>query len=390
MDAMIHNAILWMVVPPDVPWLGESPVAGTVPAQSTIHPTMLFTATTAAGVTQPGDYWCTLNVNGDPDLEVRVTMTVEPAANMGRVHGYVLDHCTGEPVTATVDITNGDPITQTQADPNGYYSAWLFAGTYPFAFSQAGYLPFNTDVTVVAGEVVTLNVDLFPDRPCMLVEPDTMSETLAWGDSATNPMTITNIGAVELYFENWETDRGWVPLVRTVSVAPAPLPPVANMGTNTVAGRTSSPGGTEVLDGAVPDAWVAAAPIPATLVRYAKAQCQEDINVTYLIGGVSNGSIVNTLYRYDAVANSWSTLAPLPNMGEGPAGTCYDGKIYVAGGSGMTYFQIYDIASNTWTQGPAMPSAQHTTGAMGAWDGKVFVIGGDDDFYPYSGSGRHL
>jgi PKD repeat protein len=860
MDAVVHNAILWMVVSPNVPWFGQTPAAGTVPANSTINPTMLFTATTAVGVNQPGDYWCTLDINGDPSLDVRVTMTVQPDPDMGRVRGYVLDHCTGAPVEATVDITGGDPITQTTTDPTGYYSAWLFEGTYPIAFSAPDYLPYNTNVTIVAGEVITLDVDLFPNRPCMSVEPDTMSATLAWGDSSTQPLTIANGGAVDLNFELQEVDRGWTPLAPAVRIpasdgnfprgpeptsigrapnapqlsgvglglpgtlagapayavdvypgynlvtfesetpnpwtvvaplpgtqyfggdflngdfsslyvvdyatnslykvdtttgavtligpsapgggeswtgltgssdgilygsattcgastlytvdpntgaltvvgpitngpciidiainaagemygvdivndnliridpatgagtvvgsigfnanyaqgmdfeeesgvlylaaystqgelriadtstgntivvgafpggaevdclafatsvvgadvpwlfevpvtgtvgpdssftvdvtmdsiyvaqpgiywatlkvksndpenssfpvyvtmtvlpspdmgqisgnvydnctggpieevavhfvngvpititwtdaagfytgwlisgtygvefsaagyldyntsativagemttldvslipdrpciainpdlfevwlvtgtavyqhysglditndggqdltyeirerdngylpplagspAPQPLPPVANPGTASVVGRTTSPGGTEVLDKNAPDAWVAAAPLPAGMVRYAFAQCSDDINITYIIGGVSNGSIVNTLYRYDAVANSWSTLAPIPNADEGPAGVCYDGKIYVAGGgySVSPYFDIYDIATDSWTSGAIFPRTGVETPAMAAWDGKVYLIGGDDNFNPGDG-----
>jgi hypothetical protein len=63
---------------------------------------------------------------------------------------------------------------------------------------------------------------------------------------------------------------------------------------------------------------------------------------------------------------------------------CYLGKIYVMGGGGTDQFYIYDIASDTWSAGAALPRGS-AGAAAGAWDGKVYLIGGDDDFFPDSG-----
>jgi hypothetical protein len=135
-----------------VPWLGESPLSGSVPASDSLDVTMLFTATTAVGVYQPGDYLATLLVIGDPQLMVPVTMTVLPDPDMGQLHGYVLDACTMEPVEALVDITLGDPITQTMSNPDtGYYSVWLFSGQYDTNFSAPGYLDYPATVDIPAG-----------------------------------------------------------------------------------------------------------------------------------------------------------------------------------------------------------------------------------------------
>jgi hypothetical protein len=60
----------------DVPWLGELPTSGTVPAQGTLDVAVFFTATASVGVTQTGDYYATLVVNGSPKVRVPVTMTV--------------------------------------------------------------------------------------------------------------------------------------------------------------------------------------------------------------------------------------------------------------------------------------------------------------------------
>jgi hypothetical protein len=178
-----HNRNFSAECPPtagvDVPWLGEVPITGTVPASGTLDAqgmlsvTLLFTATTAVGVDQPGDYYATLRVQGDPALQVPVTMTVLPDADMGQLHGYVLDNCTLEPVEALVSITSGDPITETTSDPDtGYYSAWLFSGSYDTNFSAPGYLDHAETVDIPAGGEVLLDVHLVPDRPCMDTNPD--------------------------------------------------------------------------------------------------------------------------------------------------------------------------------------------------------------------------
>jgi hypothetical protein len=54
------------------------------------------------------------------------------------------------------------------------------------------------------------------------------------------------------------------------------------------------------------------------------------------------------------------------------------------GGSGTNQFYIYHIATDSWTDGAPLP--RNVEGAAAAaWDGKIYLIGGDDDFYPNNG-----
>jgi hypothetical protein len=173
MDDVVHNAILWLPGGGNVPWFGQEPMTGTVPAGDSLDVTLFFTATYDVGVNQPGDYQTTLVVNGDPKLEVPVMMTVLPGADLGKVSGTVLDNCTGDPVEAHVAIEAGDPITETMTDPvTGAYAAWLVGGTYELTFEAADYVPYTATVEIVAGEAMMLDVNLVPDRPCMAVTPD--------------------------------------------------------------------------------------------------------------------------------------------------------------------------------------------------------------------------
>ena len=80
-----------------------------------------------------------------------------------------------------------------------------------------------------------------------------------------------------------------------------------------------------MIDPSAPDAWNSATTVPIGIVRYAHAQC--DNNSFYVIGGVSNGSIVGDVFRYDADTDTWTPLSPLPLQGEGPSAVCYEDKI---------------------------------------------------------------
>lgn len=68
----------------------------------------------------------------------------------------------------------------------------------------------------------------------------------------------------------------------------------------------------------------------------------------------------------------------------------YDGKLYKIGGyngAAQPWLDIYDIGTDTWTQGPDMPGARYWIDAV-AIDGKIYCAGGytttaQDDLYIY-------
>ena len=122
--------------------------------------------------------------------------------------------------------------------------------------------------------------------------------------------------------------------------------------------------------------WTAAAVSPA-VVRYAFAQTGEDL---YVISGESAAGPVTTVKRYNATTNVWTTLMPIPVGSEAPAAaySSSNNKIYVADGSNGNLIRAYDIATNSWTAGPARPGFADGYGvAVGAYQGSVFVVGGD-------------
>lgn len=138
----------------------------------------------------------------------------------------------------------------------------------------------------------------------------------------------------------------------------------------------------------IPPIWMDAAPIPEAIAA-SKAQCADDPDSFYLVGGATNAPIYNTdsVYRYDAPTNTWTQLASMPTALRMQATTCYEGKIYSAGGWDIMNiswsFYIYDIGTDTWSSGPILPRPVWG-GALGAWDGKVYLVGGAPSGSPYT------
>lgn len=76
-------------------------------------------------------------------------------------------------------------------------------------------------------------------------------------------------------------------------------------------------------------------------------------------------------------AEGWTPLQQVPaGVGEAAIAAA-DGKIYLVGGyDTLPLFQIYDIAANSWSQGPALVQGTDNAGAL-ATNGKVYVFGGE-------------
>ena len=139
-----------------------------------------------------------------------------------------------------------------------------------------------------------------------------------------------------------------------------------------------------------PPGWQTVAPLPQDLFGGASAT---DGTYEYVIGGYSftggggAGATLNTVYRYDPATDTWTTLAPLPQIDLLSAAVYYPptNKIFVFGGSTRTpdpvlvynTTWIYDIATDTWTAGPTMPAprSQMARGYYAA-NGKIYLNGG--------------
>ena len=114
-----------------------------------------------------------------------------------------------------------------------------------------------------------------------------------------------------------------------------------------------------------------------------------DGTYAYSGGGSDNFVPIDGFYRYDPVADLWTTLAPLPQalFDARAAYATNVNKIYVFGGIDAVFnvlstTYIYDIATDSWTQGADMPEARFfPTVAYYDANGKIYVIGGLDNSF---------
>ena len=102
----------------------------------------------------------------------------------------------------------------------------------------------------------------------------------------------------------------------------------------------------------------------------------------FAMGGIAQGSTVNTAFRYDSASGAWVSLAAMPLAVSGTEAALLNGKIYVPGGVlesslVITNLQLYDIASNSWSQKLEAPiAAQWFALATDADNGMIYRIGG--------------
>jgi hypothetical protein len=102
------------------------------------------------------------------------------------------------------------------------------------------------------------------------------------------------------------------------------------------------------------------------------------------IGGPTGQS--DALQIYDFQTKTWSFGPPLPHpqLDNGASGCAHGSKLYVVGGirelleDSTLDVVIYDVTTETWTEGPPLPAPRlmHTTLV---YQGRVVVIGGGGD-----------
>ncbi|MBN1485266.1 MAG: S8 family serine peptidase [Chloroflexia bacterium] len=163
-----------------VPWLEPDPLSATLPANSSLEVTIRFTATPAAGVGQPGDYFATLAANGDPELHIPVTMTVFSqclAVDILRLSAAI----SGCQVSFSGELAGdppfeqlwhfGDGLTSTAAAPthtyteSGSYTATLEAWNCAGDAQDSDSLPLALDCTPPCVPVYGLSLAWQPLTP---------------------------------------------------------------------------------------------------------------------------------------------------------------------------------------------------------------------------------
>jgi N-acetylneuraminic acid mutarotase len=160
-----------------------------------------------------------------------------------------------------------------------------------------------------------------------------------------------------------------------------------------------SPGQVQIYDPAT-NGWSLGAPAP-----YAAGSCCSALingkiyiagGLVGVVSGVNNGFSTNVAAVYDPVANTWTSLPPLPftiTNGINHAASATDGtNFYIFGGRdddhapaiGYTAVQIYYPASNTWVSSSSpgstlapLPQARGGMGKAVYYNGDFYVMGGE-------------
>ncbi|MDA0798903.1 MAG: hypothetical protein O2826_03575 [Chloroflexi bacterium] len=170
-------------------------------------------------------------------------------------------------------------------------------------------------------------------------------------------------------------------MVLTLNVEPDAADPEANLATLALPIGASA---------RVALTWQAVATTPAD----AGAGASLATNGTYVYA--MGGNATNALWRYDATADSWSTLAVVPFSPTAGGALAYAtdagvGYLYALEGQNQVSFERYDIGGNTWLTLANAP-ANADDGASLAWDGEntIYALRGQAtvDFWSYNISGN--
>ena len=140
----------------------------------------------------------------------------------------------------------------------------------------------------------------------------------------------------------------------------------------------------EIYDPAT-DSWTLAAPLPVARDHLGIVVLDGKIHV---FGG-RTGATMNPVARhdvYDPATDSWSQAGDLNVARSAGAGFVLDGKIIYAGGECKTpdadvrltfdEVEVYDPASDSWTELPLMAEGRHATAVVTMGD-EGLVIGGN-------------
>lgn len=125
------------------------------------------------------------------------------------------------------------------------------------------------------------------------------------------------------------------------------------------------------------NSWDAMAPMPTALGDTGVAEIDGKI---YVPGGYASGEYYDILQIYNTATDSWSEGASLPDTLWGAGVAASGGKLYTFGGnllSGTTDRTFeYDPTSDTWTEKSPMPGGARSSMAAAALNGKIYIAGG--------------
>jgi N-acetylneuraminic acid mutarotase len=348
-------------------------------------------------------------------------------AALDTLHGNVVgDFSTVPAQTASFVPTASQWATKTYSLPVGTTQIRLKAVS---GFGNNGYVDNIKIGTPPANDVGTYSVDFPLNSLPATITPkvtfknfgsaaQTFPVTLKIG-SYTSTKTVTALApntTVQVTFDNWNATVGtyalkaYSQLSGDANTANDTISTTVNVSTSTwltgatfdfanymgdgagyvkndtayafaIAGNTT-PAGNNLLSryNAISNTWTSLAPIPVARIVFGSAVAQ---NKLFVFGGAGTGDYCDSIYVYDIAANSWSLNAlHLPvARGWARAATYQDSLIYVVGGltsssgsaDGLVF--LYNVNNNTIRTCTTMPSLVFG-GGLAIYNNKIVSIGG--------------
>ena len=145
-------------------------------------------------------------------------------------------------------------------------------------------------------------------------------------------------------------------------------------------GETGRPLATFARYDAAADRWETLRPLPVPTRAAAAASVG---GVVYVVGGTTREGNTSAVWAWDGEA--WQAKAPLPGPRFNHAVVALDGRIWVLGGfaGGREHDDVfvYDPQADVWRHGPALPRPTHAFGAL-ALGREIWMIGGRRGEHP--------
>jgi len=328
----------------------------------------------------------------------------------GDLDGYVYENAIpNDPIEGALVVCGMD---SGWTDANGHYHIVnILQGTYDATASFFGYNSETETVEIVADS--TTDQDFYLTQPLIIVDESSIEVALPVGEPHQETFNISNMGDGTLDFDIDVDINGRI-AVRMHSPTPSSQnrTPVASNVASSGPQRSGSVGSFSPESDAAPVhapyrpmgpepfstdeiIWTVGANMPTA--RYSGVSGTYNGEVFIAQGRVSDASPYNTavVEAYDYDGNSWRTnCASAPTARRMPAfGAMFEDEfLYVAGGrdnnsTTVGTFEIYNMATDSWTTGPQCSPRWAHGGAV--LDGYVYIFGSDGSMTPNTSAQRY-
>lgn len=179
-------------------WAAAVPESGTIPANSVATFEVVFDATS---LFQTGDYTAELSFSGtfvnEPPV-MPLTMTLG-CATCGFLEGAITDARTGDPLSASINVTSPGGFDVTLSG-SSYGPLAVQPGSYTVIASADGYFSDTQVAVVTQGATTITDFALVPEYGELVYSPAFVEEFMSVGDVVSNTITVTNTGTIPFDF----------------------------------------------------------------------------------------------------------------------------------------------------------------------------------------------